>query len=457
MQSVSASPARHGNDRPVILCALEFERAVMLRAGLDQRADIICCGPGAEAVVQWSEREGMERRNIVLAGLAGGLRESAIAGRAYLAATIIAPSGRQYRSAFAIELCSSVQRDVREPLRSAIIASVDHVVTARAAKRAIAEKTSAEVIDMESAVFAEAATIFGWRWAVVRGISDDCGDSLPWGIERWVDARGRTRTLRAILSILRRPWILPAVLRLRRNSRAAMASAAEGLRVILDAMEPVAVDPSEEVKPEATVLIFGGTFDPPHRAHVEIPQHVAETTGCDEILYVPTSANPLKDEQPAPAHHRLEMLRLALRDCPRCSISTIEIDQTGPSYTVETLQRLRDQHGSNARFRLLLGADSVLDFHRWKEPRRILELATPVVVLRPPLTREHLRSALESHWSKDEVEQWMSWIVDAPELDISARDLRALIPAGQGALNAIDSRVFAYIREHGLYHASARV
>lgn len=200
-----------------------------------------------------------------------------------------------------------------------------------------------------------------------------------------------------------------------------------------------------------SILIVGGTFDPPHRAHLAIPQAVAKAVACDEILYVPTSTNPLKATKPSPAHHRLAMLRLALRDCEVCSISTIELDQSGPAYTVDTLGRLRQRFPEDVRFRLLLGSDAVTEFHRWKEPRRILELATPAVALRAGATRDDLRRALLSHWRSDEVERWLSWIIDSPRMDISASVLRKRLARDEDVSHEIDSFVLNYIREHELY------
>ena len=80
------------------------------------------------------------------------------------------------------------------------------------------------------------------------------------------------------------------------------------------------------------ILIFGGTFDPPHLAHTALPPLVARRLDCKRILYIPAAANPLKtDAPPTAVEHRLAMLRLALADVPDAEISTIELDRPGPS------------------------------------------------------------------------------------------------------------------------------
>ncbi len=229
--------AGHGaSDRVAVVCALEFERRALERAGIGEHADLLCIGAGAERVVAWCEREGAPRRRVILVGLCGALRESGVAGRGYLAATIIAPSGRQFRSDLAVQ--PKVKEAVaRAGLRLAVVASADHVLTTPSEKRAVAEKTSAELVDMESAVFAEAATVFGWRWAIVRGVSDGCDDVLPRDIEKWVDERGRVRCARILIALTLRPWTVFTVMRLRRSSRGAMNEAARGVECLLDVLD----------------------------------------------------------------------------------------------------------------------------------------------------------------------------------------------------------------------------
>lgn len=202
---------------------------------------------------------------------------------------------------------------------------------------------------------------------------------------------------------------------------------------------------------KCVILIYGGTFDPPHRAHVELPALVAERLSAERIIYVPTSSNPLKDEQPTPARHRLAMLRFALRDCSRCEINEMELGRDGPAYTVETLEQLRVEYAGNVELRLLLGADAAISFHRWKNPERILDLATPVVMLRPPWDRDAFRAKLLASHSAEQVERWLGWTVDVPVIDIDATLLRTRIAAEEDVSDDLAPAVLEYIREHGLY------
>jgi nicotinate-nucleotide adenylyltransferase len=200
------------------------------------------------------------------------------------------------------------------------------------------------------------------------------------------------------------------------------------------------------------ILIFGGTFDPPHRAHVELPALVARRLECERIIYIPAAQSPLKDDAPRSSDgHRIAMLELAIRDLPQAEISTIELDRGGTSYFIDTLDELRRELGENVELYFLIGADQTLEFHHWKAWRGILEQATPAVMLRPPWTKETFGEALKREYDADEAARWSSWLVDAPRLEISATDIRRRLSAGERVDDLLDPLVLGYIRTHRLY------
>lgn len=199
------------------------------------------------------------------------------------------------------------------------------------------------------------------------------------------------------------------------------------------------------------LLLFGGTFDPVQRAHVLLPREAAKQLRCTRILYVPTSVNPLKSEQPASNEDRLAMLRIALKDAPETEISTLELGTRAPSYTVDTLLALRAARGPETQIRLLMGSDSALSFPDWKNPRGILDLATPAVMLRPPETRESFAAALRTLHAPLDADFWMRCVVDVPMLAISATEVRRRFAAGEPVDDLLDPAVEAYIRAKGLY------
>ncbi len=203
------------------------------------------------------------------------------------------------------------------------------------------------------------------------------------------------------------------------------------------------------------ILVFGGTFDPPHLADFALPQQVRDRIGADVVAYVPAAQSPHKlDQQPTDAAHRLAMLRLALQGQPHTAIVTDELDraQRGePSYTVDTLQQLHDRLGEDVTLRLLIGADQVPAFERWKAPQRIIELAEPVVMLRPPETVESLLQALPNDKAR---RFWARRLVPVSQMEVSATEIRRRLAAGEPVDDLLPMAVARYIREHGLYGAA---
>ncbi len=204
------------------------------------------------------------------------------------------------------------------------------------------------------------------------------------------------------------------------------------------------------------ILIFGGTFDPPHIAHVKLPPLAADQLRCERIIYVPAAINPLKaDTPPTASHHRLAMLQLAVRDVPRAEVSTIELDRAGPSYMVDTLEAFRDSFGQTPMY-LLIGADQAVEFHKWRRWDRIVELARPAVMIRPPWDQHTFESAVRERYSGEEAERWTNWTLDLPRIDVNATEVRRRLAAGRDVRDMLRPQVLAYIDKHLLYRDAAK-
>lgn len=208
------------------------------------------------------------------------------------------------------------------------------------------------------------------------------------------------------------------------------------------------------VPADAPVLLYGGTFDPPHRGHVVLAdeaRRIAMPGGW--LLYVPAGRNPLKNTAPvATGEQRVEMLRLATRDLARVSIWTVEIERAEagePSYWIDTLREARRLHAGPLRF--LIGADQATGFHRWRAFREILDLAEPVVMPRDPITSpDALAAALRETraWDEPSVAGWRTWFVPMLALNISATAIRR-----GNAEGGLDPVVARYADELGLYQS----
>ena len=187
--------------------------------------------------------------------------------------------------------------------------------------------------------------------------------------------------------------------------------------------------------------IFGGTFDPVHVGHLAIARAALEAGPLDRVLFVPARRSPLKERGPfASEADRLAMLETAIADEPRFSLSHAELEREGPSYTVDTIERLA---GEDELF-LILGSDALADFGRWKDPDRIAHLATLLVADRPgaPVPPAgHLVRQVR--------------VFDAPRLDISSRELRARAARGRSLRYLVPEAAWRHIEARGLYRAEA--
>lgn len=197
--------------------------------------------------------------------------------------------------------------------------------------------------------------------------------------------------------------------------------------------------------------VLGGTFDPVHHGHLAIAEEVKHRLGLGEVLFVPAGLPVFKgSETVTPARHRLAMLRLALAGRPGFSISEMEIERPGPSYTVDTLAGLRNQYGDEDELYFILGQDSLEKFLQWREPARIIETCTIVAVPRPggaPPDVKALEKALPGITER-------LILLDKPLIDISATDIREKARAGKDIGQLVHAPVAEYIKKHRLYQAT---
>lgn len=203
------------------------------------------------------------------------------------------------------------------------------------------------------------------------------------------------------------------------------------------------------------ILVFGGSFDPPHVAHVQLPTMAMEAIGANAVAYVPAAAQPLKqDVLQSPADHRLAMLRLAVADVPHAIVRTDEIDratsgsQTKPSYTVDTLEVLRDQFGEKISMRLLIGTDQMQVFDQWRSPSRVVELAEPLVMLRAPQTPVAAMGMLPKGYDYHE---WAQRLIKLPPIELSSTEIRKRVASRKPISDMVNPAVERYIHRHHLY------
>jgi nicotinate-nucleotide adenylyltransferase len=196
--------------------------------------------------------------------------------------------------------------------------------------------------------------------------------------------------------------------------------------------------------------LFGGSFDPVHFGHLILAEFCRETARLDQIWFIPAAKPPHKQDRPlSPDADRLAMLNLAMAGHESFVVSPLEVDRGGVSYTVETLQAIRQQHPKAELF-LLMGADMLADLPNWREPAEILRLATPLVTRRAGEPEPDV-SCLSAFLPPERIATLRSEIVPMPLIEISSSELRRRVAAGQSIRFQTPRAVEEYIRTHGLY------
>jgi nicotinate-nucleotide adenylyltransferase len=199
------------------------------------------------------------------------------------------------------------------------------------------------------------------------------------------------------------------------------------------------------------VGLLGGTFNPPHEGHLKLARLALDHLELDELRFMPTALSPHKPNVPGPdAPTRIRMLDEALKDLgPRVRIEPLEVARGGVSYTVDTLETLARTEPS-AQWILIMGSDQLLGFRTWRQPERILQLASLAVGLRPGVP-------LAGTVGLEPVEAWSGIpgqlvLLPSTDLNLASSHLRRQLLANPDqAPNGIPERVLRTIRSKNLY------
>jgi len=187
--------------------------------------------------------------------------------------------------------------------------------------------------------------------------------------------------------------------------------------------------------------VMGGTFDPVHHGHLVAASEVAASHHLDEVLFVPTGQPWQKHDDPVtPAEHRYLMTVIATAANPRFTVSRVDIDRPGPTYTIDTLRDLRDQRGPDADLFFITGADALAQILTWKAAEELFSLAQFIGVTRPghKLSNEGLPADRVS-------------LLEVPAMSISSTDIRRRSRRGEPIWYLVPDGVVQYIAKHRLY------
>ncbi len=203
--------------------------------------------------------------------------------------------------------------------------------------------------------------------------------------------------------------------------------------------------------------LFGGTFNPIHLGHLRAIKEVSETFELSKTYLIPAALPPHKPHQDiAAAKDRLAMIRLAVDHLAAFEISDIELNRSGPSYTIDTLKHFKSVIGPAHQTYLIMGIDAFLEIDTWKSYLEIFKL-TPVIIMARPAGTD---SRSDSPWKSvaDFIRQKVSsdeyqsiYFTDVSLLDISGTKIRDLVRQGKSIRFLVPEQIEHYIRQRGLY------
>jgi len=188
--------------------------------------------------------------------------------------------------------------------------------------------------------------------------------------------------------------------------------------------------------------ILGGTFNPVHYGHLAVAAEVVEEFGLDKVSFVPVYLPPHKDDSDiAPSQDRFQMCLLATRSHHSFSVSSLELERGGKSYSIETVKEFLNIYGKDTSLYFITGADTILEIFTWKDIEELLQLCEFIVASRPGFPTDGIdkRVLQRAH------------LINGPDLDISSTEIRRRVSEGRNIKYLVPEKVEEYICEHKLY------
>lgn len=202
--------------------------------------------------------------------------------------------------------------------------------------------------------------------------------------------------------------------------------------------------------PTKKIGIFGGTFNPVHLGHIVIASNVFDKLGLHKIYFMPSGVPPHKKQKGlVPPKERFKMVEMAIEKDSRFEVLDYEIKKKTASYTVETIYELLIKF-KNSKIFLILGADAALDIFSWKDPQKIFNVCTFVIVSRPGYILDEFKKKI-SALQKGEIETMQIIYLEESVIGTSSSGIRERIKIGEDASDLLPKKVYAYIKEMGFY------
>jgi nicotinate-nucleotide adenylyltransferase len=202
------------------------------------------------------------------------------------------------------------------------------------------------------------------------------------------------------------------------------------------------------------IVIFGGTFDPVHTAHIKVAQAAAEKIGAKKVILMPARRSPHKNKQPlAPDTDRIAMLKLAIADKSLFQISTAELNRAEPSYTIDTIGQLKQKFGGDCELYWLIGADMLKSLPLWHKIIELMDQCNISVMNRGGFDKPDFGS-LSGKLDKEIIEKLRKNMIETPFIEISSTEIRQKILNNEDASLHLHPDVLNYIKKRRLYTAT---
>ena len=205
--------------------------------------------------------------------------------------------------------------------------------------------------------------------------------------------------------------------------------------------------------------IFGGSFDPIHKGHIESLKSVTEKLNLSKVLVIPNKVSPLKDLSVASSMEKIKMLEIAFKDFKEIEIEDYELEKKGPSFMIETLQYLDKKLGKKKHFLLIIGEDSFQSFHLWKNYRHIIKMTSILVMNRPGLDYDLTTKAIELHqdyientYGDKNFKKGKIYFIKIKPNPASSTHIRENIDNQSVLAEGLDDDVLKYLQEQKIYN-----
>lgn len=190
------------------------------------------------------------------------------------------------------------------------------------------------------------------------------------------------------------------------------------------------------------IAMLGGAFDPPHLGHLMIADAVLKESNYNKVVFIPSKISPHKNISGKVSNEdRLNMVKLSIEEDERFLLDDYELKNEGISYSIKTLNYIYKNYDIEGKIALIIGADLIKDFHKWKEPKKLSELADIIAVNRGD----------NDNLYKENIEKYNIKVIIAPRIDISSSLIRERIKENKGFRYFVNNKVYDYIISKNLY------